>query len=78
MVVVATVASGLYPGYCATIFNPATTASVLFNTYNTARSEIAYPLSFVNPFTFAGTLAMLTLSYPIKVALLPNILMFLS
>ena len=78
MLVGGTVERGAYPGYCAIMFNPLITAPVLFNTYNTAGLLKAYPFSSVDAVTFAGTLARSTLSYPIKVALFPITLTFLS
>ena len=67
-----------YPGYCATIFKSLITAQVVFTTYNTAYSPIAYPPSAVEFLILPGTFEALMLLYPIKVALLPIILMFLS
>ena len=69
---------GSNPGYWALMFKSLTTTPVLFTTYNTARYAIAYPLSSVPFLIFSGTLLKSMLFNPIKVALLPNILMFLS
>ena len=69
---------GLYPGYCAMMFKSSITTFVLFTEYKTARYAIAYPPSSVPFVIFSGTLLKSMLSNPIKVALLPRILIFLS